>query len=65
MLMRCPDNLRYNVSPIAIAYPSTPEQVSAVVRAGGAEGFAVTARSGGVGIFCPHCIFRRSTRPLA
>ncbi|KAL1750598.1 hypothetical protein FB107DRAFT_294490 [Schizophyllum commune] len=40
-------NLRYNVSPIAIAYPSTPEQVSAVVRAGGAEGLAVTARSGG------------------
>ncbi|KAL1713794.1 hypothetical protein EV715DRAFT_277040 [Schizophyllum commune] len=40
-------NLRYNVSPVAIAYPSTPQQVSAVVQAGGAQGLAVTARSGG------------------
>ncbi|KAL1735589.1 hypothetical protein EV714DRAFT_200079 [Schizophyllum commune] len=40
-------NLRYNVSPVAITYPSTPQQVSAVVQAGGAQGLAVTARSGG------------------
>ncbi|KAI5889678.1 FAD-binding domain-containing protein [Schizophyllum commune H4-8] len=40
-------NLRYDISPIVIAYPSTPQQVSAVVQAGGAQKLAVTARSGG------------------
>ncbi|KAL1706983.1 hypothetical protein EV121DRAFT_288963 [Schizophyllum commune] len=40
-------NLRYNVSPIAITYPTSAEQVGAVVAAGAGQHYAVTARSGG------------------
>ncbi|KAL1740275.1 hypothetical protein HDZ31DRAFT_47813, partial [Schizophyllum fasciatum] len=40
-------NLRYTLSPIAVAYPETPEQVGAVVVAGAAQALDVTARSGG------------------
>ncbi|KAL1748652.1 hypothetical protein HDZ31DRAFT_71456 [Schizophyllum fasciatum] len=42
-----PYNLRYTVRPVAITYPSTPEQVSVVVSAGAARGLSVTTRSGG------------------
>lgn len=65
MLTRRSDNLRYNVSPVAIAYPSTPQQVSAVVQAGGSQGLAVTARSGGVRVFFPVCRLWFLTRPTA
>ncbi|KAJ4464928.1 glucooligosaccharide oxidase [Lentinula aciculospora] len=40
-------NLRYTVEPIAIAYPITPEQISAVVKAGVDQTLNVVARSGG------------------
>ena len=41
-------NLRYTITPVAIAYPTTPEKVGAVVAAGAAQHYSVTARSGGV-----------------
>ncbi|KAI5826540.1 FAD-binding domain-containing protein [Schizophyllum commune Tattone D] len=40
-------NLRYSLSPVAVTYPTTPEQVGVVVAAGAAQGIDVTARSGG------------------
>ncbi|KAI5895779.1 FAD-binding domain-containing protein [Schizophyllum commune H4-8] len=40
-------NTRYTIYPVAVTYPSTSEQVSAVVSAGAAQGLDVTTRSGG------------------
>ncbi|TRM58834.1 hypothetical protein BD626DRAFT_611109 [Schizophyllum amplum] len=40
-------NMRYSLSPVAVTYPSTPEQVGAVLTAGAAQALDVTARSGG------------------
>ncbi|KAL1738003.1 hypothetical protein HDZ31DRAFT_51612 [Schizophyllum fasciatum] len=40
-------NLRYAVSPIAIAYPTSVEQVGAAVAAGAKQHYAISARSGG------------------
>ncbi|KAF8166661.1 hypothetical protein K438DRAFT_1921482 [Mycena galopus ATCC 62051] len=40
-------NLRFSISPAAIAYPTTVQQVSQVVQAGTALGMQVVARSGG------------------
>ncbi|KAL1712875.1 hypothetical protein EV715DRAFT_277706 [Schizophyllum commune] len=40
-------NLRYTITPVAITYPNIPEQVGAVVAAGAAQHYSVTARSGG------------------
>ncbi|TRM58218.1 hypothetical protein BD626DRAFT_512592 [Schizophyllum amplum] len=40
-------NLRYTIAPVAVTYPTTSEQVGAVVAAGAAQDLDVTARSGG------------------
>ncbi|KAJ3711303.1 glucooligosaccharide oxidase [Lentinula raphanica] len=42
-----PYNLRYTVEPIAIAYPTTSEQISTVVIVGASQKLNVVARSGG------------------
>ncbi|KAL1733555.1 hypothetical protein EV714DRAFT_269511 [Schizophyllum commune] len=42
-----PYNTRYTIYPVAVTYPSSAEQVGAVVLAGAAQGLGVTARSGG------------------
>ncbi|KAK0471122.1 hypothetical protein IW261DRAFT_1553593 [Armillaria novae-zelandiae] len=41
------DNLRFNFSPAAVTYPSTTEQVVAVVALGSSENLQIVARSGG------------------
>ena len=43
-----PVNLRYEFKPIAVTYPTSTEQVAAVVSAGYGENYQVVARSGGV-----------------
>ncbi|KAK0499698.1 glucooligosaccharide oxidase [Armillaria luteobubalina] len=40
-------NLRFDFSPVAVTYPSTTEQVAAVVALGSSENLQVVARSGG------------------
>ncbi|KAK0461759.1 glucooligosaccharide oxidase [Desarmillaria tabescens] len=40
-------NLRFSFSPVAVTYPSTTEQVSAIVALGSSENLQVVARSGG------------------
>ncbi|KAJ7780277.1 glucooligosaccharide oxidase [Mycena maculata] len=40
-------NRRFTLDPLAIAYPTTPQQVAAAVRAGVAQNMEVVARSGG------------------
>ncbi|KAL1733556.1 hypothetical protein EV714DRAFT_281638 [Schizophyllum commune] len=42
-------NLRYNVSPIAITYPTSAEQVGAVVAAGAGQHYAHSYVAGGLG----------------
>lgn len=42
------DNTRYVYAPAVITYPTTPKQVSAVVKAGASQNLRVAARSGGV-----------------
>lgn len=43
-----PVNMRFTVAPLAITFPTSPHQVSRVVKAGAAQNIRVTARSGGV-----------------
>ncbi|KAK7031100.1 hypothetical protein VNI00_013705 [Paramarasmius palmivorus] len=40
-------NQRFEFAPAAIAYPSTPEEVSAIIKIGDANSLQVVARSGG------------------
>ncbi|KAG9005991.1 hypothetical protein FRB94_002140 [Tulasnella sp. JGI-2019a] len=40
-------NRRLSYTPAAIAYPTSPQQVAAIVKCGAAQGIPVTARSGG------------------
>ncbi|KAF7317833.1 Glucooligosaccharide oxidase [Mycena kentingensis (nom. inval.)] len=42
-----PVNRRYSVAPVAVAFPTSPQQVAAAVQAGTAQGMPVVARSGG------------------
>jgi hypothetical protein len=40
-------NLYYDVDPVAVTYPETPEEVGAVIKCASAAGLPVQARSGG------------------
>ncbi|KAF7289487.1 Glucooligosaccharide oxidase [Mycena chlorophos] len=40
-------NRRFTISPIAVAYPTSDQQVATAVKAGSQQGIAVVARSGG------------------
>jgi FAD/FMN-containing dehydrogenase len=42
------DNRRFEVNPFAIAFPTSTEQVSTIVKAGAKHNLGVVARSGGV-----------------
>lgn len=45
-----PDNLRFVFEPSAVAYPTTPEDVSSIIQAGIDNNLQVVARGGGVSI---------------
>ncbi|KAG6807887.1 hypothetical protein H0H93_000875, partial [Arthromyces matolae] len=42
-----PYNQRFTVSPAAIVYPKTPQDISNIIKLGAAQNMKVVARSGG------------------